>query len=75
MFSAWDSLLSFDLSQVFVTNPDGSPAANVPVVTEPIRAAAVTQQDGTAKLILNTLANNQDLRITVSHPKGPFGTP
>nr|XP_060619580.1 A.superbus venom factor 1-like [Anolis sagrei ordinatus] len=50
---------------VFVTNPDGSPAARVPVVSEPIRAEATTQNDGTAKLVLNTPADTQELTITV----------
>ncbi|XP_077185967.1 complement C3 [Paroedura picta] len=50
---------------VFVTNPDGSPAPNIPVVSEPIAAEAVTQNDGTAKLIINTPGNTQQLRITV----------
>uniref|UniRef100_A0ABM5FQH8 Complement C3 n=1 Tax=Pogona vitticeps TaxID=103695 RepID=A0ABM5FQH8_9SAUR len=50
---------------VYVTNPDGSPAARVPVVSEPIEADAITQNDGTAKLILNTPGNAQELRITV----------
>ncbi|KAL8164556.1 UNVERIFIED_CONTAM: hypothetical protein K2H54_053398, partial [Gekko kuhli] len=49
----------------FVTNPDGSPAPNIPVVSDPIVSEAVTQGDGTAKLILNTPANQQQLRITV----------
>uniref|UniRef100_A0A803U1W7 Complement C3 n=1 Tax=Anolis carolinensis TaxID=28377 RepID=A0A803U1W7_ANOCA len=51
---------------VFVTNPDGSPAARVPLVSEPIRAEATTLNDGTAKLILNIPANKQELRITVT---------
>uniref|UniRef100_A0A803TRE9 NTR domain-containing protein n=1 Tax=Anolis carolinensis TaxID=28377 RepID=A0A803TRE9_ANOCA len=50
---------------VFVTNPDGSPAARVPVVSEPIRAQATTQKDGTANLVLNTPADTQELKITV----------
>uniref|UniRef100_A0A803TR79 Complement C3 n=1 Tax=Anolis carolinensis TaxID=28377 RepID=A0A803TR79_ANOCA len=51
---------------VFVTNPDGSPAARVPLVSEPIRVEATTQDDGTVKLILNTPADTQELRITVT---------
>lgn len=50
---------------VYVTNPDGSPAANVPVVSEPIEVASSTQNDGTAKLIMNTPSNIDTLRITV----------
>uniref|UniRef100_A0A803T803 NTR domain-containing protein n=1 Tax=Anolis carolinensis TaxID=28377 RepID=A0A803T803_ANOCA len=52
---------------VFVTNPDGSPAAHVAVVSEPIRVEATTQDDGTARLMLNIPADTQELRITVSH--------
>ncbi|XP_042306235.1 A.superbus venom factor 1-like [Sceloporus undulatus] len=54
---------------VYVTNPDGSPAPQVPVVSEPIQAEATTQNDGTAKLILNTPANSNELRITVKTRK------
>ncbi|XP_066473809.1 complement C3 isoform X1 [Tiliqua scincoides] len=50
---------------VYVTNPDGSPAAHVPVVSEPIQATSSTQNDGTAKLILNTPSDSDTLRITV----------
>uniref|UniRef100_A0A803TZD8 Complement C3 n=1 Tax=Anolis carolinensis TaxID=28377 RepID=A0A803TZD8_ANOCA len=50
---------------VFITNPDGSPAARVPVISEPIRAEATTQNDGTAKLILNTPADKRELSVTV----------
>uniref|UniRef100_A0A8D2LCU4 Complement C3 n=1 Tax=Varanus komodoensis TaxID=61221 RepID=A0A8D2LCU4_VARKO len=50
---------------VYVTNPDGSPADLVPVVSEPIRVESTTQSDGTAKLILNVPANSRELRITV----------
>ncbi|XP_026547913.1 A.superbus venom factor 1-like [Notechis scutatus] len=52
---------------VYVTNPDGSPAANVPVVSEAIHSEGTTLSDGTAKLILNTPLNTQSLPITVSH--------
>ncbi|XP_067320116.1 venom factor-like [Anolis sagrei] len=48
---------------VHVTNPDGSPAAHVPVVSQATQAA--TQDNGIAKLILNTPANTQELNITV----------
>uniref|UniRef100_A0A803SXY3 NTR domain-containing protein n=1 Tax=Anolis carolinensis TaxID=28377 RepID=A0A803SXY3_ANOCA len=51
---------------VFVTNPDGSPAAHVAVVSEPIRVEATTQDDGTARLMLNIPADTQELRITVT---------
>ncbi|XP_054859268.1 LOW QUALITY PROTEIN: complement C3 [Eublepharis macularius] len=55
---------------VFVTNPDGSPAPNIPVVSQPIQADGVTQNDGTAKLILNMPANTQQQRITVRTKHG-----
>ncbi|KAJ7317107.1 hypothetical protein JRQ81_003269, partial [Phrynocephalus forsythii] len=50
---------------VYVTNPDGSPAAGVPVVSETLPADAITLNDGTAKLVLNTPGNVQELRIMV----------
>ncbi|XP_053155967.1 venom factor-like isoform X1 [Hemicordylus capensis] len=56
---------------VYVTNPDGSPAAHVPVVAEPIQADASTQNDGTAKLILNMPEGQDKQSITVktNHPR------
>ncbi|XP_070597683.1 A.superbus venom factor 1 [Erythrolamprus reginae] len=52
---------------VYVTNPDGSPAANVPVIgtSGAIRSEGTTLGDGTAKLILNTPLDLQSLPITV----------
>ncbi|XP_039204821.1 venom factor-like isoform X1 [Crotalus tigris] len=50
---------------VCVTNPDGSPAVDVPVVSESIHSEGTTLSDGTAKLILNTPLNTQSLSITV----------
>ncbi|XP_058026959.1 A.superbus venom factor 1 [Ahaetulla prasina] len=55
---------------VYVTNPDGSPAANVPVVSEAIHSEGTTLSDGTAKLILNTPLNIQSLPITVRTKHG-----
>ncbi|KAL7988330.1 hypothetical protein Chor_007249 [Crotalus horridus] len=52
-------------SKVCVTNPDGSPAVDVPVVSESIHSEGTTLSDGTAKLILNTPLNTQSLSITV----------
>ncbi|XP_051028840.1 LOW QUALITY PROTEIN: complement C3-like [Acomys russatus] len=60
--------MPFDL-MVFVTNPDGSPASRVPVVTQGSDAQALTQDDGVAKLSVNTLNNRQPLTITVSTKK------
>ncbi|XP_075062645.1 venom factor-like [Mixophyes fleayi] len=50
---------------VTVTNPDGSPAGNIPVEMVPGNVKGVTHQDGTAKLILNTGTNENSLKATV----------
>ncbi|XP_032066071.1 complement C3 [Thamnophis elegans] len=55
---------------VYVTNPDDSPAANVPVISEEIHSEGTTLSDGTAKLILNTQLNIQSLPITVRTNRG-----
>ncbi|XP_015672050.1 venom factor [Protobothrops mucrosquamatus] len=55
---------------VYVTNPDGSPAVDVPVVSESIHSEGTTLSDGTAKLILNTPLNTQNLSITVKTNHG-----
>ncbi|VFV37895.1 complement c3, partial [Lynx pardinus] len=57
--------MPFDL-MVFVTNPDGSPARNVPVVTQYSKSRYFTQEDGVAKLIINTHKTFRSLPITVS---------
>ncbi|KAF6092584.1 complement C3 [Phyllostomus discolor] len=57
--------MPFDL-MVFVTNPDGSPARRIPVATQnSAQGQALTQDDGVAKLIINTQKNAQPLTITV----------
>ncbi|CAJ0959276.1 unnamed protein product [Ranitomeya imitator] len=56
--------MPFDFT-VFVTNPDGSPAIRVPVVTEPIKVEGMTGPEGTAKLTLNTASSISSLKITV----------
>uniref|UniRef100_A0A8D0GR95 Complement C3 n=1 Tax=Sphenodon punctatus TaxID=8508 RepID=A0A8D0GR95_SPHPU len=57
--------MPFEL-MVYVTNPDGSPASNVPVRSEaPFVTAASTQAEGTAKLILNMPAQQSEVAITV----------
>uniref|UniRef100_A0A8C9KJX1 Uncharacterized protein n=1 Tax=Panthera tigris altaica TaxID=74533 RepID=A0A8C9KJX1_PANTA len=56
--------MPFDL-MVFVTNPDGSPARNVPVETQDSSARSLTQVDGVAKLIINTPNKPVPLPITV----------
>ncbi|XP_053075973.1 complement C3-like isoform X3 [Acinonyx jubatus] len=60
--------MPFDL-MVFVTNPDGSPAPNVPVVTQYSKGSSFTQEDGVAKLIINTHKTFRSLPITVSTRK------
>lgn len=54
--------------QVYVTNPDGSPARRVPVVAQDSDVQSLTQDDGVAKLTINTPNNRQPLTITVSPP-------
>ena len=49
-----------------MTNPDGSPAPRVPVVIEGVDSQAVTQDDGVARLSVNTPNNRNRLTITVS---------
>ncbi|XP_049981295.1 complement C3 isoform X2 [Alexandromys fortis] len=56
--------MPFDI-KVFVTNPDGSPAPRVPVVIEGLDSQAVTQDDGVARLSVNTPNNRNKLTITV----------
>lgn len=59
--------------QVYVTNPDGSPARHIPVVTEDFKVRSLTQEDGVAKLSINTPDNRNSLPITVSpgQPRDP----
>ncbi|TEA33296.1 hypothetical protein DBR06_SOUSAS8010161 [Sousa chinensis] len=56
--------MPFDL-MVFVTNPDGSPARHIPVVTQGTNVQSLTQEDGVAKLSINTRNDRQPLTITV----------
>ena len=56
---------------MFVTNPDGSPARNIPVVTQYSKSRSFTQEDGVAKLIINTHKTFRSLPITVS-PRPPL---
>ncbi|XP_029772341.1 complement C3-like [Suricata suricatta] len=60
--------MPFDL-MVFVTNPNGSPACDVPVVTQYSKGYSRTQDDGVAKLIINTHKSYTSLPITVSTKK------
>ncbi|XP_057627122.1 complement C3-like [Chionomys nivalis] len=57
--------MPFDI-KVFVTNPDGSPAPRVPVVIEGTDSQAVTQDDGVARLSVNTPNNRNRLTVKVS---------
>lgn len=52
--------------QVYVTNPDNSPAPRVRVKAEGFQGLVSTQRDGTAKLVLNMPANKDSITITVS---------
>lgn len=53
--------------QVFVTNPDGSPARRVPVTTQDsLDVQSLTQDDGVVKLTVNTHKDRKPLDITVS---------
>ncbi|XP_060040075.1 LOW QUALITY PROTEIN: complement C3-like [Erinaceus europaeus] len=56
--------MPFDL-MVYVTNPDGSPASRVPVLTQGSNVQALTQPDGVAKLSINTPNSKAPLSITV----------
>uniref|UniRef100_A0A2K6FFT9 Complement C3 n=1 Tax=Propithecus coquereli TaxID=379532 RepID=A0A2K6FFT9_PROCO len=61
--------MPFDL-MVYVTNPDGSPARRVPVVVQGHEnVEAQTQDDGVAKLTINTKDTRQPLSITVRTKK------
>ncbi|XP_016053478.1 PREDICTED: complement C3 [Miniopterus natalensis] len=57
--------MPFDL-MVFVTNPDGSPARHIPVATQDsTQGQSLTQDNGVAKLTINTHRSSQPLSITV----------
>ncbi|XP_062454335.1 complement C3 [Rhea pennata] len=56
--------MPFEL-MVYVTNPDNSPAARIPVKADGFQGLVSTQNDGTAKLILNMPANKATVPITV----------
>uniref|UniRef100_A0A8C4YUF0 Complement C3 n=1 Tax=Gopherus evgoodei TaxID=1825980 RepID=A0A8C4YUF0_9SAUR len=56
--------MPFEL-MVYVTNPDGSPAARVPVKVNGSQDSRLTQGDGTAKLVINTPGGQSQLAITV----------
>ncbi|XP_067416528.1 A.superbus venom factor 1-like [Emydura macquarii macquarii] len=56
--------MPFEL-MVYVTNPDGSPAARVPVKIDGSQDSRLTQGDGTAKLVINTPGGKSQMDITV----------
>ncbi|XP_042638258.1 complement C3-like [Orycteropus afer afer] len=56
--------MPFDL-MVFVTNPDGSPARQVPVVAQDTEVQALTQADGVAKLSINMPNSRSPVAITL----------
>lgn len=59
-----------------MTNPDGSPARRIPVATQNVvQGQALTQDDGLAKLTINTQKNAQPLTITVSLHQPPDPIP
>lgn len=60
------SLIPWSPCQVYVTNPDGSPAPRVTVKADGFQGIVSTQRDGTAKLVLNMPANKDTVPITVS---------
>uniref|UniRef100_A0A8C0HHA0 Uncharacterized protein n=1 Tax=Chelonoidis abingdonii TaxID=106734 RepID=A0A8C0HHA0_CHEAB len=62
--------MPFEL-MVYVTNPDGSPAARVPVQAEGFQSAGSTQRDGTAKLIINMILSPPLLQVKTAHPNLP----
>ena len=55
--------------QVYVTNPDNSPAPRIPVKADNFQGLVSTQRDGTAKLVLNMPANKNSVPITVSRDR------
>ncbi|XP_076977052.1 complement C3-like isoform X2 [Tamandua tetradactyla] len=64
--------MPFDL-MVYVTNPDGSPAGGVPIVIKEDReeeeVGSFTQNDGVAKLTINTPNTRKPLSISVRTKK------
>ncbi|KAI4541576.1 hypothetical protein MG293_008718 [Ovis ammon polii] len=60
--------MPFDL-MVYVTNPDGSPARRIPVVTQGSNVQSLTQDDGVAMLSINTQNKRDPLTITVRTKK------
>ncbi|XP_072105923.1 venom factor-like isoform X1 [Mobula birostris] len=57
--------MPFDM-MVYVTNPDGSPANNVPVKVDGHNVTSKTHADGIAKLAINTPGESKSLNIKVS---------
>ncbi|XP_075062651.1 complement C3-like [Mixophyes fleayi] len=57
--------MPFDV-MTFITNPDGSPANRVSVVSEPGAVGGVTNDDGIVRLTVNTRSDISSLSITVT---------
>ncbi|XP_053713324.1 complement C3-like isoform X2 [Synchiropus splendidus] len=57
--------LSMDV-WVEVLNPDGSPAGNIPVTVNPGRRLGVTNDDGIAKVLIDTASGDTRLRISAA---------
>ncbi|XP_072492955.1 venom factor-like [Notamacropus eugenii] len=59
---------------VYVTNPDGSPAVEVPVTVDSVHGSVKTLEDGRAKLIINTPGYQTTLPVQVrtADPKLPL---
>lgn len=51
--------------QLEVLNPDSSPAAGVAIVVKPGPVEGITADNGMAKLTVNTVANINELSLTV----------
>ncbi|XP_028821308.1 complement C3-like isoform X2 [Denticeps clupeoides] len=56
--------MPFDVS-VLVTNPDNTPAEDIPVVVSPGEVVGRTKENGLAKVTVNTNAANSVLSVTV----------
>ncbi|XP_072255537.1 A.superbus venom factor 1-like [Pyxicephalus adspersus] len=60
--------MPFDL-RVLITNPDGSPADKIPIVVNPGAVKGSTQEDGIAKLTVNTKSDIGSMEVLVKTDK------